>query len=132
MRVRRMGLVLALLFIAVTVAACGGNKQADSSSAAVDPVEIVVELGSPEYEFVFVPDVLELKVNQPVRLVLRNMGAHEHDLAIPDFNVQSPRVQPGQEYVLEFTPNKTGTFPFECTVAGHAAAGMVGTVVVTQ
>lgn len=129
--VRRVGLVVALLILALTVAACGGKKET-GSTAAVDAVEIVVELGSAENEFVFVPDTLELKLNQPVRLVAKNVGQHIHDLHIPEFGVSTRRLNPGEEQVVELTPNKTGNFLMECREPGHAAAGMVGTVVVTN
>lgn len=121
-----------MLLLAVAVAACGGKKETGSSSGTVDAVEIVIELGSAENEFVFVPDVLELSLNQPVRLVARNVGQHIHDLHIPEFNVSTPRLNPGEEHVVTFTPNKAGSFLMECREPGHAAAGMVGTVVVSE
>jgi uncharacterized cupredoxin-like copper-binding protein len=39
-------------------------------------------------------------------------------------------VEAGEQYIVIFTPTKAGTYPFECTVEGHAAAGMVGELVV--
>jgi len=37
----------------------------------------------------------------------------------------------GTSATIEFTPTKPGTYTFFCTVAGHKAAGMTGTLTVT-
>lgn len=125
-----MGLVIGLLVLALTVAACGGGKKDDSPGSNADAREIVIELGAPGNEFSFNPDEVTLTVNEPVRLVARNVGTVPHDLHIPDLNVNIAPVPVGQETVVTFTPTKAGDFRMECHEPGHTA--MVGTVTVVQ
>jgi len=40
------------------------------------------------------------------------------------------RVSPGKTGEIVWTFNRAGTFEFGCLIAGHFAAGMVGTIVV--
>lgn len=133
LRLRRTGLVVSVLLLALLVAACGGSKEeSTATNANVEAVEIVIELGSADREFSFNPSEIELKVNQPVRLIAKNVGTVPHDLRIPDLDVDIPPVAVGAEAVVEFTPTKTGTFDMECHEPGHLASGMHGTVTVVQ
>lgn len=130
MRLRRSAFVVGLLVLALLVAACGGKKQTTDSSASsnAQAVEIVIELGSSSYEFTFNPNEIELKVNQPVRLIAKNVGTIGHDLHIPDLGVSTPVIPAGGQHVVEFTPTKVGTFDMVCHEPGHEAGGMHGTV----
>jgi hypothetical protein len=74
----------------------------------VQEVTIVVAGG---YE----PSEVKLKKGVPARLrfVRKDTGGCAEQLLIPDFGVK--QVLPGlTETVVEFTPDKTGTFPFTC------------------
>lgn len=126
MQLRRTGWVALLLVLALAVAACGGKKEQGGNSTNV--VEIVVELGRSDWEFAFNPSEIELKVNQRVRLVAKNVGTVAHDLHIPDLNVHIDPVPPGGQKAVEFVPNKTGEFSMECHEPGHLQSGMVGKV----
>jgi plastocyanin len=81
-------------------------------------------------EFAFSPPTITVKAGKPVRLVFKNMGQYPHNLAIPDLDIYTKTIQPGQQDAVEFTPNKTGSYAFLCTVPGHADQGMRGTLVV--
>lgn len=132
MRLRRTGFIVVLLMLALVVAACGGKKEEQTSGGAAETVEIVIEMGRPGAEFSFNPSEIELKVNQPVRLVAKNLGSVPHDLHIPEFGVSIGPVPAGGEASATFTPNKVGEFAMECHEPGHLASGMVGTVKVVQ
>ncbi len=130
----------ALLATAFLLAACAGSA---------GPQEILVSAKAMQYQ----PATFEVTAGQPVRLTFRNDDAVEHDLSVMEFPMshmaatQEPMaghdmgkmtVDPelhmaaavGGSGVLEFTPSKPGTYEFFCTVAGHKAAGMVGTLTV--
>ena len=49
-------------------------------------------------------------------------SAEEYDLHLA--------LESGTDGVLEFTPTEAGAYEFMCTVTGHAAAGMTGTLIV--
>ncbi|MCJ7513886.1 MAG: plastocyanin/azurin family copper-binding protein, partial [Anaerolineales bacterium] len=90
----------------------------------------------------------------PVELTFINEDALEHDFSILEIPVESVSeadpmsaehemqmgaevkpvlhvaAEPGATNHLSFTPTKSGTYEFFCTVAGHKDAGMVGTMVV--
>lgn len=99
----------------------------------------------------FVPDRLEVRAGETVRLVLHNDGQLLHEFVLGDkaqldehaaMMLQQPNmahtgmdmlhVQPGEEGEVTWTFDRTGTFDFGCLIAGHYQAGMVGKVAVTQ
>lgn len=79
-------------------------------------------------EFAFSPSEISAKVGQPVKLTFKNTGKFPHNLTITELNVQSKTIQPGEEDTITFTPEKTGSFTFICTIPGHADRGMKGTL----
>jgi uncharacterized cupredoxin-like copper-binding protein len=81
-------------------------------------------------EYKFTPDTITVKSGQAVTVELQNKGTVVHDFHIPDLNVASPEVDPGKSAQVTFTPDKPGTYQFECTQPGHAQAGMTGSLVV--
>jgi uncharacterized cupredoxin-like copper-binding protein len=60
--------------------------------------------------------------------VFTNIGHVAHDFKI-DGKV-TPLIQPGQTTKLVVTFTKAGSYPYLCTVPGHAEAGMKGTFTV--
>lgn len=91
-----------------------------------DVKEVVVE-GS---EFKFMPATLSLKKGEKVRLVFKNMGKMTHDWVVDELGVRTKQITASQEAVIEFTPDKAGTFEYYCSVAAHRANGMTGTLTV--
>ena len=57
-----------------------------------------------------------------------NKGKLSHDFKIS--GKKTPLIKPGKSALLKVTLSK-GSKPYLCTVAGHAAAGMKGTLKVT-
>ena len=135
--------VLILGVLTLTLAACSGGATSSSSAAQ----QITIEAS----EFNFQPATIEVSAGRPVKLVMRNKGAVEHDWAImkipmmgknessmgghdmsgvsnePELHLNVALGRTGQ---VEFTPTEKGTYQIACTVAGHKEAGMVGTLVV--
>lgn len=94
---------------------------------------------------------IDLQAGVPVKLVLVNHDKEVHDLSVetipvditaqtadpeghvhtdgkePDLHVA---VKPGDKGWVEFTPTAAGTYSFYCSVPGHKASGMEGTLVV--
>ena len=58
-----------------------------------------------------------------------NKGHVAHDFKIN--GTKTPLIQPGKSATLTVTFAKAGTYPYQCTVPGHAAAGMKGKLKVT-
>lgn len=98
---------------------------------------------------------IEAVAGQPLRITLQNDGLLEHDFSImeiphsgeiiveeaaeagghdmdnmavdPEVHVAAP---PTGASSIEFTPSQPGEYEYFCTVEGHKAAGMIGTLVV--
>ncbi|HWI04712.1 MAG TPA: plastocyanin/azurin family copper-binding protein, partial [Acidimicrobiales bacterium] len=63
---------------------------------------------------------------------MHNDGAVPHDLAIEGTDFRTPMVNAGETFNLKLTGLAPGTYNIICQVAGHAPAGMKGTLTVTQ
>jgi nitrite reductase (NO-forming) len=80
-------------------------------------------------DFRFTPDTLRVSAGDTARINFSNPDVVPHLIDLPAFN-QHIALIPGGEFTLEFVVDKTGSFPFVCSVPGHEEAGMVGLLVV--
>ena len=94
-----------------------------SDGAQVHTVTVVGQ------NFSFTPSQIHVKKGEKVKIVFQNSGG-THDWAIDEFNVHTTRIQGGQSTSVEFTPTKTGTFEYYCSVGSHRAMGMKGNLIV--
>lgn len=95
----------------------------------------------------FVPDRLELREGETVRLRVRNSGRLMHELVLgtraeldahaalmarfPGMEHDEPHmvhVPPGGSGEILWTFNRAGDFEFACLIAGHYQAGMKGSI----
>jgi len=94
--------------------------------------------------------VLELKRGQPVRMLVKNnmdepSGVHWHGLEIesypdgvPNFSGIGdkimPPIPPGQSFAAEFTPPRSGTFPYHAHLheMRQIGSGMYGAIIVSD
>lgn len=90
------------------------------------------ELSVEGTEFKFSPDTINLKKDESVKLTFKNTGKFPHNLVISDLDVTTKTIQPGESDSIEFTPNKSGSFTFVCTVDAHADKGMKGTATIQE
>jgi len=96
----------------------GSGKAAPSTSAQGTAVQVK---GG---EFFFRLSTKSLAKPGPVTFVFQNIGHVAHDFKIN--GKQTPLIQPGQTAKLVVSFTKSGTYPYLCTVPGHAEAGMKG------
>jgi uncharacterized cupredoxin-like copper-binding protein len=97
----------------------------------------------------FKPTLIELRLGETVRFVVRNHGRLMHEFVIgtraenarhaelmvkfPGMEHDEPwmaHVEPGKSGEIVWTFNRAGEFEFACLIAGHYQAGMVGRIVV--
>ena len=94
--------------------------------------------------------VLELKRGEPVRIVVKNnldepSGVHWHGLEIESFpdgvpgfsgigNKIMPPIPPGESFAAEFTPPRSGTFPYHSHLheMRQIGSGMYGAIIVSD
>lgn len=78
------------------------------------------------------PD-LEVEEGEVVQINVVNGDGAVHDLVISAFDVQSDQiVGEGSSTAVVFRANESGTFEYLCSLPGHKAAGMVGTLIVGE
>ena len=91
----------------------------------VNDEDIIVE-GSP---FKFAPNTITIKKGVLTKIVFKNLKG-SHDFVVDGLGIRTKILKDGEEEVLEFTPEKTGSFEFYCSVGSHRAMGMKGTLIV--
>ena len=79
-------------------------------------------------DLAFSLEVLDIPADTDVTISLTNNGALPHDIAIEDTDYLSDLAGPGETVHLVVNL-PAGEYTFYCSVAGHRAAGMVGTLV---
>ena len=94
---------------------------------ATKPTTVRVDAGRPtEYAFVVLPKAVK---RGTVVFVVVNDGERAHDFKI--LGKRTPMLGPGESSRLTVTFAKPGSYAYYCTVAGHAVAGMKGSLKVT-
>jgi uncharacterized cupredoxin-like copper-binding protein len=88
---------------------------------------VTVTAGKPS-EFSFTLSTKTVK-HGTVTFKVTNGGSIAHDFSID--HKTTKLLSPKQSATLTVTFAKAGSYPYECTVPGHAAAGMKGVLKVT-
>jgi len=77
----------------------------------------------------FSPANFTVKKGDKAKVVFKNVDGF-HDFKIDEFNVATKKISAGQEDVVEFTADKSGSFEFYCSIGNHRAMGMKGILMV--
>ena len=98
-----------------------------SGRAATRVSAVTVTQGKPaEFRFTLTKKTVP---KGTVTFLVINKGNLPHDFKINGHKTKL--LSPGQAQTLKVTFLKAGKYPYLCTVTGHAAAGMKGTLTVT-
>jgi cytochrome c oxidase subunit 2 len=80
--------------------------------------------------FAFEPDVIEVAVGEPVRLLVRSADG-PHGFQVKKFKIGKEIPRGGEPVTIDFTPNAAGRFPILCSeYCGDGHEEMKGTLVV--
>lgn len=105
-----------------------GSAPATSTGSGV--ILAVKEFTVESSPFKFVPNTINVKMGDHVKITLTN-GSGMHNFVIDELNVKSKMLSTaGATDVIEFVASKKGTFKYYCSVPGHRAKGMEGTLTV--
>jgi plastocyanin len=122
----------------VTLASCGGDGDASPAggspvfSPVAEPPDDAHTIRVRAGDFFFDPAGVTVPAEQPVALTLQNFGQVEHDwLALTDDEraiVDAYVYADAGETTTGVFTLEAGTYTVICTIEGHRAAGMEGTV----
>jgi uncharacterized cupredoxin-like copper-binding protein len=122
----RIGLLALTALSAVLVWALPAGATS-SQASKVRATTVNVSAGSPS-EFKF--KLSKSKVPKGVvTFKVKNTGQVPHDFKIA--GKKTKNIDPGKSATLKITFKKAGKYPYVCTVPGHLALGMKGTLRVT-
>ena len=118
--------------------------------ASQSDIETQVSLGNNAGELKFFPSELEFQTGKQYKILLDNPSPVKHYFTAKDFadvswtrKVQAGKVEvkgaihelelkPGATAEWVLTPMKPGQYELHCSIKGHAAAGMIGKIVVAD
>lgn len=103
-----------------------GTTTSTEAAPYPDAREVTVTAGDVWFE----PGQVGIAAGEEVNLRVVNTGDAFHDLTVPAADVRLD-VEAGDEVVGGLRLDEPGTYEFYCSVPGHAAAGMSGTITVT-
>lgn len=109
----------------------GSMMGGDTERSGAPPVSGARELRVSAREFSFLPPEIRLRVGETVNIVFDNRGSMFHTLTISGLGVDL-RANGGDQIAAALQGDRAGSYPFICTVSGHADAGMRGTVIISS
>ena len=127
--------------LAATIAACLLiAASAFGGAAAQSATPITISLTN----YAFTPSMLNLNAGTPYRLHFTNGGSKDHNFTAPDFfaaaeinpsdksKIEDGRVEleSGQAIDVTLTPERAGTYSFDCSHFMHHLLGMHGKIIV--
>jgi uncharacterized cupredoxin-like copper-binding protein len=118
---------IGVLAIVAALASLAWALPAGAHQSTVRATTVTVTAGKPS-EFRFTLSK-KAAVHGTVTFKVTNKGSLPHDFKISGHKTKL--LSPGQSQSLKITFAKKGSYPYLCTVTGHAAAGMKGTFKVT-
>ena len=125
------------LVMTIALVACGGQQAASGPQAVSYSLRTDLQDGKMVFIGVggeidgMVNPTLKANVGDTVNIKLTSGDGAEHNIAFPDFNVDSPHVSgQGNSIAVSFLADKGGSFVYYCNMPGHREAGMEGQFVV--
>ena len=120
----------ALGLLAAAVIGCGGSDATPTPEPTPSPAPEAAALIIEASEFKFEPSELTISSAGSTTFTLVNKGVVEHDFTIDELDAFQIAVPIGRTSEGTLTDPAPGTYEFYCTVPGHKAAGMFGTLVI--
>ncbi|MEN9222857.1 MAG: sulfocyanin-like copper-binding protein [Thermostichus sp. BF3_bins_97] len=142
------GLLLGLCLLWIGVGIPGQAQARDLSKQT--PQDKSVELGTADSQLLFVPKELSFRNGSLYRLHLSNPSPLKHYFTAKDFadavwtrklevagveikgQIREIELKPGAAVEWQFIPLKSGVYSLVCTIPGHAEAGMLGQITISD
>ena len=124
---KEAGMVGTLTLVAGGGAATTGEATAAGGESAGAATGGETNLTLDAIDIAWEPKELTGPADQEFTITITNKGAAQHDFSIPDLNITTELINPGQSVTVKVKA-PAGTYQYICTVPGHKEAGMVGTL----
>jgi Cu-Zn family superoxide dismutase len=99
------------------------DAAASAGSGAAEPITVTA------HDIFFDPKEITIPANTDVTIIIPNEGAALHDFVVEELDIDAGNIPPGE--TVEVVINApAGEYEYFCSVPGHKAAGMLGTLVV--
>jgi Cu-Zn family superoxide dismutase len=99
------------------------DAAASAGSGAAEPITVTA------HDIFFDPKEITIPADTDVTIIIPNEGAALHDFVIDELGIDAGDIPPGE--TVEVVINApAGEYEYYCSVPGHKAAGMLGTLVV--
>jgi cytochrome c oxidase subunit II len=120
------------MLIALTVfTAVSRSTVAQDANGAAPRTVVVHEIQVLAKRYDFTPGLLRVKKGEEVRLFIAALD-HDHGFKLDEFHINQ-KIKRGTTAIVEFRPDKAGTFQFRCSnFCGLGHGGMKGTLVVEE
>ena len=151
LKARGQTLILVCLLSAFTLCLMTTDAALAAVAPSQQPVDtLTIHLGNELGSLVFEPNTLTFDAGKRYKLLLDNPSPTKHYFTAKDFadviwtqKVEAGNVEvkgaihelelkPAAEAEWVFVPQKPGTYELHCSIAGHAEAGMVGTLTIVS
>ena len=114
-----IGIILMATFLLVAARNFFGNGNVDAQEVQEVPSENtgevqVIDLTVKDYNYY--PQVIDLKYNVPAKIIVDTdkVKGCLQSIVIPDFGIR--KTVTSKNNIIEFTPDKKGTFSFSCSM----------------
>jgi plastocyanin len=132
----RLGLVVALLLSACTLAACGSDS--DETATGAQPAGTGTGAGGgaaieiSETEFALDPTTVRVQKTGMATFRVTNDGSVAHALEVDGQGIEqeTATLQPGESAELNVDLSKEGSYELYCPIDGHRDQGMEGELIV--
>lgn len=102
-----------------------GTSVPEEELSPTSGVKEVTVIGT---EYSFSPSSISVQVGDQVKITFKNIGRAPHNFVIEGLGINTKTIGAGQIDIVEFTAPVSGTYTIFCSVPGHRAAGMKGSL----
>jgi FtsP/CotA-like multicopper oxidase with cupredoxin domain len=117
----------AFLLSALAIVVVSTYEPSTSTSAVAAQAPVAVKLS----EFAISPATISAGTGE-LTLAISNVGTQTHNIEVKGLNKKSPDIPAGGSATLDLGKVPAGTYTVVCLIPGHEAAGMTGSLVVTE
>jgi nitrite reductase (NO-forming) len=119
----------AIALLGAVVIGCGGSSATPTPEPTPEPAAAAIEVIGNQFRYDPPEVTIPSAGSSTIRLVNKDVVEHDYTIDELEIHIPAPVGGSGEATLTDVAP---GTYRVYCTVPGHEAAGMVGSLVVTE